>query len=124
MSHRSLHLHLDAYLSVREAAQLREQLLTLAARPDETAAEPAPERPMLRVRNRDLVISQLLTPQAFFLPIGVAFVITQFVMEGSWTFIGIASTVIDETEVPVSERIVWSRPFCNVVAFDRGLVPS
>jgi putative membrane protein len=48
---------------------------------------------MFRVRNRDLVISQLLTPQAFFLPLGVAFVIMQFVLEGSWTFIGIASTV-------------------------------
>jgi putative membrane protein len=90
-----------AYLTVRDAAALRERLLALAGRtpPGEaqpttgpTAAAPALERPLVRVRNRDLVISQLLTPQAFFLPIGVAFVITQFVLEGSWTFIGIAST--------------------------------
>jgi len=54
---------------------------------------PTLERPLLRVRNRDLVVSQLLTPQAFFLPVGVAFVVLQFVMEGSWTFVGIASTV-------------------------------
>jgi putative membrane protein len=56
-------------------------------------APPAPERPLFRVANSDLVISQLLTPQAFFIPIGVAFVITQTVLEGTWTFIGIASTV-------------------------------
>jgi putative membrane protein len=48
---------------------------------------------MLRVRNQDLVISQLLTPQAFFLPFGVAFVAMQFVLKGAWTFIGIASTI-------------------------------
>jgi putative membrane protein len=95
-----------AFLTVRDAAALRERLLALAGRTagspveqattDPAAAAPlapALERPLLRVSNRDLVISQLLTPQAFFLPIGVAFVITQFVMEGSWTFIGIASTV-------------------------------
>ncbi|MEU7902568.1 PH domain-containing protein [Actinoplanes sp. NPDC049118] len=91
-----------AYLTVREAAALRERLLALAGRtPGETdraAAEPAAgapalERPLLRVGNRDLVISQLLTPQALLLPVGIAFVMMQFVLEGSWTFVGIASTV-------------------------------
>ncbi|WP_213002071.1 PH domain-containing protein [Winogradskya consettensis] len=88
-----------AYLSVKEASALRERLLALAGRTpgsgEQATAEqaPMPERPLFRVRNRDLVISQLLTPQAFFLPVGVAFVVTQFVLEGSWTFIGIASTV-------------------------------
>ena len=93
-----------AFLTVREAAALRERLLALAGRTGSSAAPaagpaaaapgaPALERPLLRVRNRDLVVSQLLTPQAFFLPIGVAFVIMQFVLEGSWTFIGIASTM-------------------------------
>nr|WP_296069247.1 PH domain-containing protein [uncultured Actinoplanes sp.] len=95
-----------AYLTVKDAAALRERLLTLAGRTQaspqapgaagQAAAAPgapALERPLLRVGNRDLVISQLLTPQAFLLPVGVAFVIAQFVLEGSWTFIGIASTV-------------------------------
>jgi putative membrane protein len=89
-----------AYLSVREAAALRQRLLALAGRTPGVvapgAAEPAaaaPERPLFRVSNRDLLISQLLTPQAFLLPIGVAFVVMQFVLEGSWTFVGIASTV-------------------------------
>nr|WP_082771954.1 PH domain-containing protein [Actinoplanes sp. TFC3] len=89
-----------AYLTVREAGALRERLLALAGRtPGSTRTatidEPprALERPLFRVGNRDLVISQLLTPQAFFLPVGVAFVIMQFVLEGSWTFVGIASTV-------------------------------
>ncbi|GLY93654.1 hypothetical protein Acsp02_09100 [Actinoplanes sp. NBRC 103695] len=89
-----------AYLTVRDAAALRERLLALAGRtpageavttPGVTGA-PALERPLLRVRNRDVVISQLLTPQAFLLPFGVAFVVMQFVVEGAWTFIGIAST--------------------------------
>ncbi|BCJ50877.1 hypothetical protein Asp14428_23520 [Actinoplanes sp. NBRC 14428] len=90
-----------AYLTVREAAALRERLLALAGRTPGSdpaaagpaAAAPALERPLFRVSNRDLLISQLLTPQAFLLPIGVAFVVMQFVLEGSWTFVGIASTV-------------------------------
>jgi putative membrane protein len=95
-----------AYLTVRDAAALRERLLALAGRtPAPGAAQtpagpaaaapgvPALERPLVRVANRDLVISQLLTPQAIFLPIGVAFVVMQFVLEAQWTFIGIASTV-------------------------------
>jgi putative membrane protein len=100
-----------AYLTVRDAAALRQRLLALAghapsplpgsgeavapATTDPAAAAPtapALERPLFRVNNGDLVVSQLLTPQAFFLPLGVAFVIMQFVLEGSWTFVGIAST--------------------------------
>jgi putative membrane protein len=94
-----------AYLTVRDAAALRRRLLALAGRTSEVAAsattDPAAvspaaaalERPLFRVSNRDLVLSQLLTPQAFFLPVGVAFVVMQFVAEGSWTFVGIASTI-------------------------------
>ncbi|MGX6606705.1 PH domain-containing protein [Micromonosporaceae bacterium Da 78-11] len=94
-----------AYLTVRDASALRERLLALAGRTQpgvapgtagpaaESPAVPALERPLLRVSNRDLVLSQLLTPQAIFLPIGAAFVVMQFVLEGSRTFIGIASTV-------------------------------
>src|SRR4051812_34610881 len=94
-----------AYLTVRDAAALRERLLAIAGRTPgsgvvastgpATAATGAPavERPLLRVRNDDLLISQLLTPQAIFLPLGVAFVVMQTVLQGSWTFIGIASTI-------------------------------
>jgi putative membrane protein len=94
-----------AYLTVRDATALRERLLALAGRTagsvgvspdgpaDAVTSAPAIERPLFRVANRDLLISQLLTPQAFFLPFGVAFVVAQFVMEHAWTFIGIASTV-------------------------------
>ena len=89
-----------AFLRVRDAAALRERLLALAARTQNvddgpaaaTPSVPSLERPLLRVRNQDVVVSQLLTPQAFFLPFGVAFVVMQFVLEGAWTFIGIAST--------------------------------
>jgi putative membrane protein len=94
-----------AYLTVKEAGALRERLLALAGRTPgavdrgtadpaaQSPAAPALERPLFRVSNRDLVVSQLLTPQAFLLPVGVAFVVMQFVLEGSWTFVGIASTV-------------------------------
>ncbi|GAB3810107.1 PH domain-containing protein [Micromonospora zhanjiangensis] len=56
-------------------------------------AGPAPGRPVHAVANRDLLVSQLLTPQAFLLPLGVAFVIAQFLSEGSWSFIAVASTL-------------------------------
>jgi putative membrane protein len=95
-----------AYLTVRDAAALRERLLALAGRtqagspaqPGTAPAVAAPgvpalERPLVRVANRNLVISQLLTPQALLLPVGVAFVITQFALAPTWTFIGIASTI-------------------------------
>ncbi|MFI5894764.1 PH domain-containing protein [Actinoplanes sp. NPDC051513] len=91
-----------AYLTVRDAAALRERLLALAGRTPSPEAQqtagpqvaaPSLERPLARVSNRDLVVSQLLTPQAFFLPVGVAFVVLQFVLEAQWSFIGIASTV-------------------------------
>ena len=49
--------------------------------------------PLHAVRNQDLLISQLLTPQAFLLPFGVAFVVAQFLSEGSWSFIAVASTL-------------------------------
>ena len=34
---------------------------------------------------------------------------------------GLSSTVIDGRIVPVSERVVWERPFARVIAFDRAL---
>jgi putative membrane protein len=91
-----------AYLTVHDAAALRERLLALAGRTaageahadaGPQVAAPTLERPLLRVSNRDLVISQLLTPQAFLLPVGVAFVVLQVVLEAEWTFIGILSAV-------------------------------
>ena len=45
------------------------------------------------VANRELLVSQLLTPQAFFLPIGVASWCVQFLIRGSWSFIAVASTL-------------------------------
>ncbi|MBX6356939.1 MAG: PH domain-containing protein [Micromonosporaceae bacterium] len=60
---------------------------TLAA----TAAEP--ERPVHRVVNQHVVVGQLLTPQAWLVPVGMAFVVLQFAFEGSRTFVGIASTI-------------------------------
>ncbi|MGW3890291.1 PH domain-containing protein [Micromonospora chokoriensis] len=100
-----------AYLGVADAARLRDRLLALAGR---VAQAPAPEsedatsavapgapapavatpgRPLHAVRNQSLLISQLLTPQAFLLPFGVAFVVIQFLTAGSWSFVAVASTL-------------------------------
>ncbi len=89
-----------AYLGVAEAAALRQRLLAVAGRAPEGVAPPAAGeaaapagRRLHAVRNRDLLVSQLLTPQAFLLPVGVAFVVAQFLSEGSWSFIAVASTL-------------------------------
>ncbi|WBC23611.1 MULTISPECIES: PH domain-containing protein [unclassified Solwaraspora] len=104
-----------AYLTVADAATLRARLLALAGRakpapdaaaPDGTAplpdgtpaglpdpSAPPPGRLLHTVVNRDLLISQLLTPQTMFLPFGVAFVITQFAMDATWSFVAVASTL-------------------------------
>ncbi|MEU6073517.1 PH domain-containing protein [Micromonospora sp. NPDC047074] len=97
-----------AYLSVADAAALRQRLLAIAGRaaaetgtpspvevPTGPAGAPAPPpgRPLHAVRNNDLLVSQLLTPQAFMIPFGVAFVVAQFLSEDSWSFIAVASTL-------------------------------
>nr|WP_308495294.1 PH domain-containing protein [Micromonospora purpureochromogenes] len=92
-----------AYLGVAEAEALRQRLLAVAGRAAGGEVAPAvarvgvpPEpagRPLHAVRNIDLLVSQLLTPQAFLLPFGVAFVAGQFLSEGSWSFIAVASTL-------------------------------
>ncbi|MGW1452780.1 PH domain-containing protein [Micromonospora sp. NPDC002411] len=98
-----------AYLGVADAARLRDRLLALAGRvaqapePEDatSAVAPgapaptvaAPGRPLHAVRNQSLLISQLLTPQAFLLPFGVAFVVIQFLTAGSWSFVAVASTL-------------------------------
>jgi putative membrane protein len=93
-----------AYVAVADAVALRERLLGLAARTPpqalpgaETAGSPAPvevpRRHLHSVVNQDLLISQLLTPQALLLPFGLAFVLVQFFSEGSWSFIAVASTL-------------------------------
>jgi len=85
-----------AYLSVADAVALRDRLLALAGSSAAVppVAAPSPVPPGLHaVANRDLVVSQLLTPNALTLPIGAAFVVAQFAFEPSWSFIGVASTV-------------------------------
>ncbi|WP_412741064.1 PH domain-containing protein [Krasilnikovia sp. MM14-A1259] len=112
-----------AYLTVRDATTLRARLLALAGRaPAVTAAlsnaalgdpalsdpalgdpalgdpalgDPAApaERRLAAVANGDLIVSQLLTPQALLLPVGIGGVALQFAMDGTFTFVGIASTL-------------------------------
>jgi putative membrane protein len=101
-----------AYLSVDDAIRLRDRLLQLSSRPlaraapgtrpgtepepasdPQLAAEPqlAADRLVHTVDNRDVLIGQLLTPQVWFVPVGVLIVLVQFAFSPVWTFIGVAS---------------------------------
>jgi putative membrane protein len=63
-----------------------------AAAPAPPAAR-APERPLHTVINREVLVSQLLTPQVIFLPFAVAFVVAQSWFEGgAWSLVVVAST--------------------------------
>ena len=37
---------------------------------------------------------------------------------------GLNETKIDSKTVPIVEKIIWSRAFCNLIHFERGLAPS
>jgi putative membrane protein len=80
-----------AYLTVAGATALRASLLGLATGAE--PAEPASERPLFAVDNGRLLRAQLLTPQAFAVPAGAAFVIWQALAHPDWTLIGAASTI-------------------------------
>jgi len=83
-----------AYLTVADAQSLRTHILDLAAG---TTAEskPAvePEHVLYRVRDEDLMLSQVLAPEILFAPIAALFVVIQFATGGSFGFIAIASTL-------------------------------
>jgi putative membrane protein len=91
-----------AYLRLAEATALRARLLALArpvpVRTDGTAETPAatvtqPEQVVHVVANRDLVFSQLLRPQWWLVPIGVAGTLWESLINGAIGWIGIASTI-------------------------------
>jgi putative membrane protein len=101
-----------AYLPVFEATELRRRLLALAGIAAEgapvadgaagadgavangvelPAPARAPERLLHRVDNQDLLVSQLLRPQWWFVPLAVIGPIVVFGLDGEMSFIGIAS---------------------------------
>ena len=84
-----------AYLGMTEATALRERLLYLAGQIREApdAAAPPPGQPVHTVRNQDLLLSQLLTPQTFSLPFGLAFLLNQILDEESWSLVAAASAI-------------------------------
>jgi putative membrane protein len=61
-----------------------------------TRTPPAPpERHLHRVVNREVLVSQLLTPQVMFLPIAVTLVVTQYLFgAGALTLVVVASMVV------------------------------
>jgi putative membrane protein len=118
-----------AFLTVAEAATLRERLLALAVRAGapaasppspppatefpaespaeapaealaetrteaEPPAEPPAEHPLHRVVNREVVISQLLTPQMMFLPFAIALTTTQYLFDTAWSLVVMLSMLV------------------------------
>jgi len=73
----------------------RDPVATGAAGSGPAAATPgaANDRPLHAVANRDLVVSQLLTPQVWSVPFALVLVLSQAVFQARFTFIGVASTL-------------------------------
>lgn len=83
-----------AFLGVAEAHRLRDLLITLIGSAQAAPTEqPAVETPVAVVADRDVIVSQLLTPHMWSLPIALGIIGIQAYFNGSWTFIGIASTI-------------------------------
>jgi putative membrane protein len=111
-----------AFLAVDEATALRERLLTIArggragpapdasgqdasGQPAAAAARtPQPEQRIHLIANRDLVISQLLRPHWWFLPLAIAAPVFFFATGNDVSFIAVASTftaMIGAVQAPV-----------------------
>jgi putative membrane protein len=92
-----------SYLTVRQAAMLRERLLAVAHTGDapapaavSTGDQPAPvpaERLVHAVGNRQLLQSQLLTPHIWAIPLALVAVLLPYLESPVWTFVGVASTL-------------------------------
>jgi putative membrane protein len=126
-----------AFLRLGEATALRERLLTLARpatatrvgagapEPTVPAQAPAvatPGRVIHVVVNRDLVISQLLRPQWWALPLAIAAPIVFFLTGNDLTFIAAASTttaVIGVIQAPV--RVLLADWRFTIAATTEGL---
>ena len=84
-----------AYLPAGDAAALRDHLLSVsrgAGATVETAAPAAtPESVVHTVADRDLIVSQLLRPQVWAVPVAVAGIVVSFVMDRQAGLIGIAA---------------------------------
>ncbi|GGJ81381.1 membrane protein [Pilimelia anulata] len=82
-----------AYLGVAEAHTLRDRLLAIShAGTPAAAAAPPPAAVLHTVRNEDLVVAQLLSPEVWAVPLGVAVVLYQAVAGHDWGFLALAST--------------------------------
>jgi putative membrane protein len=94
-----------AYLSVNDAVRLRERLIALVTRTEAaTEATAPPEQPVHAIVNRDLLISQVLTPQALFFPFGALGALTPYLMQAGWstvTTVSVVATLIGIVQVPV-----------------------
>ncbi|HEX5741426.1 MAG TPA: PH domain-containing protein [Pilimelia sp.] len=81
-----------AYLALAEAHRLRDDLLTHTGGGAAAAAPPVPAPPLYVVRDRDLVVAQLLTPELWAAPVAATFVVYQAVSRPDWSLIALAST--------------------------------
>ncbi len=112
-----------AYLTVADAVSLRQRLLALARgsgaavappqpdsaltagiTPDQAPADvstddvttaPSPaERHLHTVVNRDVLVSQVLTPQVVVLPLAIVTVVSQYWFGGTWGFVAMVSMLV------------------------------
>ena len=108
-----------AFLTVADAVDLRRRLVALSgagrapaavaaeagALPDAAPAqERSAERHLHTVENRDVLVSQLLTPQVLFLPVGLFFLVVQFWFGGAWSLVallGLITAIIGVVGQPV-----------------------
>jgi putative membrane protein len=100
-----------AYLSVDDANRLRERLLALArTAAGQPAVDPAatptplPERLIHAVNNRDVLVSQLLNPSLWFVPLGIVAAVLPSPDNPRRGFIAVASlltAIIGVLQVPV-----------------------
>jgi putative membrane protein len=90
-----------AYLAVGDAVRLRQRLLALARSEsgpatlvpgaDAPAADAPPERLIHAVNNRNVVVGQLLTPNAWLLPVALVLTLLPYAEHPRVSFIAVAS---------------------------------
>jgi putative membrane protein len=120
-----------AFLAMSDALRLRAHLLETAGAATPTTADatapgvpPAeePERVIHAVDNRDVLLSQLLTPPVWFVPFGIVATLLAAAQSPVTTFIGVASTLtalVGVVQVPV--RRVLAHWTFRVSAVGAGL---
>jgi putative membrane protein len=94
-----------AYLSLPVASRLREHLLSLAGgRAAHPPGQAHADRLVHRARNGRVLFAQLLTPHAWFVPVGLAVALLPYKRQEVWNLVAVGSlltAVLGVVQVPV-----------------------